>query len=321
MRIDDSVYGTVQITEPVLVELIESDALQRLKGISQYGAPDEYYGIPSFSRFDHSVGVMILLQRLGASLEEQIAGLLHDVSHTAFSHTGDWVLGDQEKEELQDKNHKKFILETEIPKILSRYGIDFEAVIDTKKFTILERDAPFVCADRVDYCLRDYYLDRSDIKTILDNILVRDGRIVFANKEAAGAFGRNFMKCQKEHWQNIEFNVRTALLSKALYIALQKGIITVDELYKEDDDYNSMKLKESEDPEILRIIELLSGKLNYEWTETNPNIKLRKKFRWIDPEYLNAGEVHRLSEDPNYSSLVEEVRKLNEIGVSVRIAI
>jgi len=321
MRIDDSVYGSVFVTESVLVELIESDALQRLRGIGQYGAPDEFYGIPNFNRFEHCVGVMILLQRLGASLEEQISGLLHDVSHTAFSHTGDWVLGDQEKEELQDKNHRKFILETEIPKILSKHGIDFEAVIDTKKFTILERDAPFVCADRVDYCLKDYYMDKNDIKIILDSILVRDGRIVFASKEAAEAFGRNFMKCQKEHWQNIEFNVRTALLSKALQTALRKGIITVDELYKEDDDYNVMKLRESEDPEIPRIIELLSGKLDYEWDETNPNIRLRKKFRWIDPEYLNAGEVHRLSEDPNYNALVEEVRKLNERGVSVRIAI
>jgi HD superfamily phosphohydrolase len=34
---------------------------------------------------------MLLVRRLGASLEEQIAALLHDVSHTAFSHVIDSV--------------------------------------------------------------------------------------------------------------------------------------------------------------------------------------------------------------------------------------
>ncbi len=35
---------------------------------------------------------MMLVNRLGGSLEEQIAALLHDVSHTAFSHVIDYVL-------------------------------------------------------------------------------------------------------------------------------------------------------------------------------------------------------------------------------------
>jgi len=50
------------------------------------------------TRFDHSVGVMLLIRKLGAGsspasalLKEQVAALLHDVSHTAFSHVIDYV--------------------------------------------------------------------------------------------------------------------------------------------------------------------------------------------------------------------------------------
>ena len=76
MKINDAVYGEEEINESVLVDLIISKSVQRLKEISQFGMPDEYYYKKGFSRYEHSLGVMILLRRLNASLEEQIAGLL-----------------------------------------------------------------------------------------------------------------------------------------------------------------------------------------------------------------------------------------------------
>ena len=91
MQYDDDLYGKVEIVEPVLWDVIASDALQRTKGISQHGITALLGITPPFSRFDHAVGAMLLLRRLGASLEEQIAALLHDVSHTAFSHVIDYV--------------------------------------------------------------------------------------------------------------------------------------------------------------------------------------------------------------------------------------
>ena len=102
MKINDLVYGEEEIGEQVLIELINSSAIQRLKEISQFGLPEEYHHRKVFSRYAHSVGVLILLRRLGADLDEQIAGLLHDVSHTAFSHVIDWVLENSE-ENYQDK--------------------------------------------------------------------------------------------------------------------------------------------------------------------------------------------------------------------------
>lgn len=37
---------------------------------------------------------MLLLRKLGASLEEQLASLLHDISTFAVSHVADWVFAE-----------------------------------------------------------------------------------------------------------------------------------------------------------------------------------------------------------------------------------
>lgn len=45
------------------------------------------------TRYEHSVGAMLLLRTAGAPLEAQAAALLHDVAHTALSHVADCVYG------------------------------------------------------------------------------------------------------------------------------------------------------------------------------------------------------------------------------------
>src|SRR3990167_9279098 len=142
MIIQDRVYGEYSIEEPVLLALIESPAVQRIKNINQYGIPDKYFYVYNFSRYEHCIGVMILLGKLGATLEEQIAGLLHDVSHMAFSHTFDWVIGTNIQEEYADSQHRNYLLKVGMDKILHKYVYNFDRIADPHQFTLLEQDAP-----------------------------------------------------------------------------------------------------------------------------------------------------------------------------------
>src|SRR5947209_1068316 len=141
MLLKDRLYGSINIAEPVLGELINSPSVQRLKKIGQFGVPDRYYHFKSFSRYEHSLGVMILLRLLKANLEEQIAGLLHDVSHASFSHVYDWVLEDQTSlshhESHQDIRHSLFLKKSELPSILDKYGYKVEQISDYHNFTLL----------------------------------------------------------------------------------------------------------------------------------------------------------------------------------------
>src|SRR3989344_2094676 len=152
MKLYDKIYGKVEIKEPVLLELIGSSPLRRLKKINQHGISEIKGKI--ITRYDHSVGVMLLLKRYDASLDEQIAGLLHDVPHTAFSHIVDFAVGSHSSQTFHEKFMKRLIFQSEIPYILKKHKFDVSRVIDKSKFPLSEAPLPNLCADRIDYFLR-----------------------------------------------------------------------------------------------------------------------------------------------------------------------
>ena len=73
MRWHDRVYGDVAIEEPGLLELIACPTFQRLKGIRQAGPSALAYPFKNVTRFEHHLGVFLLLRRLGADRREQVA--------------------------------------------------------------------------------------------------------------------------------------------------------------------------------------------------------------------------------------------------------
>ncbi len=98
MRWNDRVYGDVAIDDPLLIALIHGPTFQRLRGIKQAGPSALAYGFKDVTRFEHSLGVHVLLRRLGAGRKEQVAGLIHDISHTAFSHAVDFIVASEEQD-------------------------------------------------------------------------------------------------------------------------------------------------------------------------------------------------------------------------------
>lgn len=316
MKLVDSIYGQHDIDSPFLVDLVNSPSVQRLKGIRQQAIPEELYPQKGFSRYDHSMGVMILLRRLGAGESEQAAGLLHDVSHTAFSHLYDWVVEDYyqqtaSQELQQDMAHPDFVLKSELPGIAQRHGRDIGELIDFKnRFGLLEREIPELCADRVDYGLRE--LDPVVARSYADELTVHEGRIVFKSRDKAGAFAREFLKLQQS-WAGYENTTRHHNLASVLRRALWLNIINLKDFWQ-DDQHVLQKLYASED----RVIQAVLKRLK------RPDVpppderagKVYRKFRHIDPLYLEPDGPRRVSEaDDAFSRLLEEARAENRQGV------
>jgi len=315
MEIDDRLYGKVIITEPVLLELLEAPSVLRLKDVSQLGVPDKYWFVKGFSRYEHSIGVMLLLRRLGASLEEQVAGLLHDVSHAAFSHVIDWVVRDGHggEEDFQDSKHLEYIQRSKLPAILTKYGYDVDRIAGCGEyFSLLEKETPNLCADRVDYALHEFSEDV--VFQTLSHLVVVDGGIVFDNVGAAYIFAKNFLHSQMKHWGGFEGISRFYLFSELLKHAIAKNIISFDDLWGSESEALGV-LEKNSDVYMRRIFDvLLLPSLVHLPVSKEP---VHKKFRHVDPLVMvEGGKLERLSAiNKVFKEELQAARAKNEKGV------
>ena len=236
MLIHDRIYGSHDITEPVLIELIHSKALVRLKKINQAGASQYLFPWKNVTRFEHSVGVMLLLRQFGASLNEQIAGLLHDVPHTAFSHVADFVFAN-EHHEFHELFHESVITTSDVAAVIKKYKIP-RTVMHPEKFGLLERPIPDLCADRIDYALRDYFAWKKDHESIfakLGGLTVHQGEFIFNNPYSAEAFANDYLMMDQTVWGDPREAAMYEILAQAIQHAMEKKLLSLDDLFTDDE--------------------------------------------------------------------------------------
>lgn len=314
MVLHDPIYKKVEVTEKVLVDLLQSKALLRLKNINQFGIPKDYYHKDSFSRYDHSLGVMVLLKKLGASLDEQIAGLLHDISHTAFSHVYDWMYEKTKlSEDSQDKRHKQFILKNiELISIFNKYSINPLKIIDYKNFPLLEKKEPDLCADRVDYSLREF--PKKVTNQIVPYLINFNNEIVCTNSKIAKIFTLNFLKLQQNHWAGFEAIQRYQYFSNMLIFALEEKILNDLDFFTDDKKIIQKLIKSNNSTVNNTLVHLKTKKLE----KPHQGLKVIKRFRYIDPKFIDGKKLIRLSDfDKNIKKILEKAKQDNAKGTTI----
>lgn len=315
MVYQDPVYRKFEIKEPVILELLASKPLQRLKKITQHGCVpyNKNYGkkVRKVTRFEHSVGVYLLLKQLGASLEEQVHGLIHDVSHTVFSHVVDFLF-DSISQDYHDKFFKKVIENSEIPQILQRYGFQLGRVLDEANFPLARKPLPDLSADRLDYFYRDtLFFFNFDVLKSIDSLRAIGKRVVCNNKKQAQELGYYFAKTDERFWGNEFEGFLYHVLAEALGMAIDKGIIAQEDLFSTEDRV-WRRLKAAKDKKIqdnLRIFE--NGKReNLVVSYQKPGIYIRKKSRFVDPLVLVDGKIRRLSSiDKKFARFIKDYKE------------
>jgi len=289
MNHSDSIYGPVEIKEPVLLDLMQSQATQRLRGVLQHGITALIGLTQPVTRFDHSVGVMLLVRRLGGTLDEQIAALLHDISHTAFSHVIDYVVDGHDSQSYHEEWKEAHLLASDVPDVLARHGYAWRDFLHEEDYALLEQPAPRLCADRLDYFLRDSRdlglstLDQ--IRTALDHLGVFDGRIGVNDLEIARWLAYTFIAADKASWANFREVGLYEVTARAIKTAMQIGAITEDDFWGTDDQL-WRKLHAIDDAEVQRQLRLVSPATRFEWDEINPSFRVSTKLRTIDPDVL-----------------------------------
>jgi len=316
----DRVYGQQEITEPIILELLSSPTLTRLKGVDQYGYFETYFSGTASSRFDHSVGVYLLLKQYGAPLAEQIAGLIHDVSHTVFSHCIDYALvgGNQKEQSYQDNSFASFLKGTELPSIMKKYNFDLDYILDDKNFPLKEATLPDLCADRIDYSLRDALkfigLASLEVQAILNSLMVENGRWLFQTRAAAQKYAQLFLNLNQNYYCGLTSAIVMHSVGDYLKYALEKKYILPPDLYTTD---QAVLKKIAEffktDAHLRLLFNRFGSKVAVKNDPASYDFQVFCKSRIVDPLFQDGAKVRRLSEaDSDWQKTVRAELKPKE---------
>ncbi|MBK8984776.1 MAG: HD domain-containing protein [Chloroflexi bacterium] len=306
MDYDDEVYGSMRIEEPVLLDLLASATLTRLKGVLQHGVSGLIGVTKPVTRFEHSVGAMLLVRRLGGSLEEQIAALLHDASHTAFSHVIDYVFDGHDSQSYHDERKEEFLAQTDTPDILAWHGYDWRDFLHEENFPLLEQPSPRLCADRLDYFLRDArglgLATAVHIQTALDHLARVGGRIAATSLTAAQWLGYTFIAADDASWANFREVGLYELTAQAIRRGLHIGAISEADIWGTDVPFWA-KLHAHPDAGLQATLRLVHPDTSFAWDEANPTFCVSTKLRASDPDvWLDNGRLVPLSVlDPDFA--------------------
>jgi len=190
--------------------------------------------------------------------------------------------------------------------------------LEEGEFGLLERNSPDLCADRVDYSLREfkYWLNPKIVKECVEGLLNLNGEIVFNDKKRAFNFAANYLDLQTRHWGGYEAVLRYQIFSDVLKYALGKKAISKKDFFEEESQI-VFKLTRLKDSYVQGKLLLLKNKSLSSLKKKQGKI-IYKKFRFTDPKILNKGNLIRLSGlDLSYAKLLQKHRKINEKGIII----
>ncbi|MGB9729460.1 MAG: HD domain-containing protein [Thermoprotei archaeon] len=319
----DPIHQNILLTD-LDIKIIDTRPFQRLRKIKQTGMVYLVYPGAQHTRFEHSIGTRYVAEQILSTLkingleiakdEEKslyAAALLHDIGHTALSHSvGDIILGSEGHELVA----RQIIKHTEINDILKSEGLDPDKISDmiVGKVGFLSHIVRGeIDADRLDYLRRDAYycgVAYGVIDTrIFTEYKVFNNTLTISRKGLRPAesvlFARYLM-------YNIVYNHKTVriastMISRAIEYALKNNVLRVEDLYKIGDEELMGILIKSEG-EQKRLAQLVSERKLFkrayyqDWDETSKdlikmllqarnNITLRNK---LEEEIANVAGVN-----------------------------
>ncbi|WP_457559123.1 HD domain-containing protein [Candidatus Harpocratesius sp.] len=180
LKINDPIHGFV-IFPNFIRKIVDSKEIQRLMRIRQLSGTNHVFPGANHTRFEHSLGVAALAQRLlnnlvtfhGVDLSSEdinncvIAALCHDVGHGPFSHNFESILLKYNNRDHEDYT-EWIITGSELGDIINNLGYDKKFIADVATGRILSKGntkgalisqilTSAVNVDSMDYLLRDNY--------------------------------------------------------------------------------------------------------------------------------------------------------------------
>ncbi len=238
-------------------EFMNTSEMKRLQDVGmncgcEYTDLKEFTLRHSYSRYDHSVGVALIVWHFTHDEKQAIAGLLHDISTPVFAHVIDFLNQDYlMQESTEDDTHDMIKNSKEINALLEKYDMKIEDVDNYHLYPIADNDAPKLSADRLEYTLGNMYnygyCELDEIKEIYHNIGVGENEnqeieLQFHNENIAFQFLKNAFKTFEIYVADSD-RYSMQCLADIIRYAIKINVINKNDLY----DIESNVIKKIED--------------------------------------------------------------------------
>ena len=334
-------YGVLEFPHaraPLLTELLSSQPVKRLKRINQYGiiqlVDSEGHNNEPYTRYDHSLGVFYLLNYFGASFEEQVSGLLHDVSHTTFSHVSDYLFSTNSagNPNYHDSLFISFLQKRGLAQILKRYALTpADIAPENTHFTMLERELPDLCADRLDYILqgsaRRKTLTRPEVDQIIKSLSYDPStrHWYLSNPNSARLLAEASLELNKNIFVTGWGRVLYQWAAEAVKRMVQINDLTFEDVsYRMGDDELWQAMQSSKDTQVIALVKKMKSAWHqvYETTSagkadvTFENLRCRV----VDPRVIVPDGWKRLSDlNPAFKAKYQaEMRRCSRLYAVIK---
>ena len=228
-----------------LYEYANVPELKRLKGISMISACESSKLIPVnffHNRYEHSIGVALIVWNFTKDKKQTIAGLYHDIATPSFSHVIDYLHGDYEKQEYTEGFTEKAVRNSkEIMALLKRDNINVDEIKDYHIYTIADNDTPKLSADRLEYSLSDG-LTTQDAFTLESINRIYEDLKVIKNEQGEDELGFGHIEIAEEYvegasklWQLFSGNPENCMVmhfwKDILKLMISQNYISENDLY------------------------------------------------------------------------------------------
>ena len=238
-RVRDSIHDYIDLDE-LESSLVDTEPYQRLRWIKQLGSANLVYPGANHTRLEHSIGVSHLVKQMASQSDVpkdeiplvSIAGLLHDLGHSPYSHLADELpFGKDHVEVTQD-----IINSSQISDILSEQGLDINEVCnlikgDHKYGSLISGD---IDGDRLDYLMRDSHYTgvKAGVDTgrLVTKMSITDNELVIG--ESGLPVVETFLTSRSIMFPTVYFHPFSRgaelMLARATKAAIDNGVFTYD---------------------------------------------------------------------------------------------
>ncbi len=288
--------------------IAETPAMQRLKDIGmncgcEYTSFPLFIGLQKYSRFNHSIGVGLIVWHFTHDIRQTVAALLHDISTPVFAHVIDFMNGDHERQESTESRTTEFIdASEELQVCLAHEQLTTADVDDYHRFPIADNDTPRLSADRLEYTMGNivnYGIgSREDVAMWYDDIEVGQNEeeideLMFCHPDMALGFGMATLQTSAIYVDDQD-RYAMQMLARLIKKHSERGVITIDDLYTGE----SQVIQQLMDDKEARADWLRYRKLHTMSPIATPYsepLAVPAKKRFIDPYIKGEGRLSSIS--------------------------